>query len=115
MEYATAAADGVAKAATSTVAPSDAPSRRGAKSFEAVAQAIAEPTAAHKELADLSYCTATADRLGRVALARGWQAWVDCHLETLDRRLAALDAHIDAAAIAAEEDAWARAEFGLDA
>ena len=54
-------------------------------------------------------------RLGRVALARGWQAWVDCHLETLDRRLAALDAHIDAAAIAAEEDAWARAEFGLDA
>ena len=33
----------------------------------------------------------------------------------LDRRLAALDAHIDAAAIAAEEDAWARAEFGLDA
>ncbi len=56
-----------------------------------------------------------AHRLGRVALARGWQAWVDCHLETLDRRLAALDAHIDAAAIAAEEDAWARAEFGLDA
>ena len=48
-------------------------------------------------------------------MARGWQAWVDCHLETLDRRLAALDAHIDAAAIAAEEDAWARAEFGLDA
>ena len=88
MEYATAAADGVAEAATSTVAPSDAPSRRGAKSFEAVAQAIAQPTAAHKELADLS---------------------------SLDRRLAALDAHIDAAAIAAEEDAWARAEFGLDA
>ena len=60
MEYATAAADGVAKAATSTVAPSDAPSRRGAKSFDAVAQAIAQPTAAHRELADLSYCTATA-------------------------------------------------------
>ena len=59
MEYATAAADGVAEAATSTVAPSDAPSRRGAKSFEAVAQAIAQPTAAHKELADFSYCTAT--------------------------------------------------------
>ena len=112
MEYATTAADGVAKAATSTVAPSDTPSRRGAKSFEAVAQAIAQPTAGHRELQLQLHA---AHRLGRVALARGWQAWVDCHLETLDRRLAALDAHIDAAAIAAEEDAWARAEFGLDA
>ena len=69
MEYATAAADGVAEAATSTVAPPAAPSRRGAKSFEAVAQAIAQPTAAHKELAELSYCTATAGPAGRAAAA----------------------------------------------
>ena len=60
-----------ASSRTSTVAPSDAhESRRGAKSFEAVAQAIAA-SAAHRELADLSYCTATAGP--RRCASAAWQ------------------------------------------